>query len=89
MRAETLDLNFRSLDHRFELGDEFLVHRVVGGAESVQGGCAGPVENPELARCLCVSGAINLRVPIKRLFATCLRIAFGCAAPLCARSLEA
>jgi hypothetical protein len=41
MRAKTLDLSFRSLDHRFEVGDEFLVHRVVGGAESVEGGCAG------------------------------------------------
>ena len=47
MRAETLDLAFRSLDHGFEVGDEFLVHRVVGCAERVEGGCAGSVENPK------------------------------------------
>ena len=47
MGAETLDLTFCSLDHRFEVGDEFLVHRVVGGPESIEGGCAGSVKNPE------------------------------------------
>ena len=47
MGAEPLDLALRSLDHRFEVGDELLVHRVIGGAEGVEGGCAGSVKNPE------------------------------------------
>jgi len=47
MGAEALDLALRSLDHRFEVGHELIVHRVVGGAESVECGCAGSIENPE------------------------------------------
>ena len=47
MRAETLDLASRSLDHGVEVGEEFLVYRVVGCAERVAGGCAGSVEDSE------------------------------------------
>jgi hypothetical protein len=47
MRAETFDLAFRSLHHGLEVGDEFLVYRVVRCAERVEGGCAGSIEDPE------------------------------------------
>lgn len=47
MRAEALDLTLRSLDHRFEVGDELLVDRIVCGAEGVERSRARSVENPE------------------------------------------
>lgn len=47
VRAETLDLILRSLDHRFEVDDELLVDRVVRGTEGVERSRARSVENPE------------------------------------------
>ena len=47
MCGESFDLVLRSLDHRLQIEDELLVNRVVGGSESIEGGCAGSVENPE------------------------------------------
>ena len=69
MGAEALDLFLRSLDHRLEVGDELLVHRVVRGAEGVESGCAGSVENPKHGQVPVRGSRHDLRVPMKRLVA--------------------
>ena len=72
MGAEALDLALRSLDHRFEVGHELIVHRVVGGAESVECGCAGSIENPEHGQMLVRASRHGPRVPVMRVAANFL-----------------
>ncbi len=47
MCGESFDLALGSLDHRLQIDHQLLVNRVVGGSESIEGGSAGSVENPE------------------------------------------
>lgn len=74
MGAEALDLTFRPLDHRFEVGDELFVHRVVRGPERVEGGRAGSVENPEHGQVFVgVSCHLASRSPAIGFLQTCLQ----------------
>lgn len=68
--AEALDLTLRPLDHRFEIGDEFLVHGIIRGTEGVERGRARPVENPQ--HCQFFGGrSLDARsIPQKRLHVT-------------------
>ena len=47
MRREPFDFTLRPLDHLLQIDDELVVNWVVGGSESVEGGSAGSVKNPE------------------------------------------
>jgi hypothetical protein len=47
MGGEALDFVLRPLYHGLEVDDKLIVDRVVCGAEGVERGCAGTVEDPE------------------------------------------
>ena len=80
MRAETFDLAFGSLDHGVEVGDEFLVYRVVGCAERVAGGCAGSVENPEHGQRSTTNSSESKRMASTSLPRPCRSVLSACSA---------
>lgn len=63
MCAEALNLILCTFDHRFEIGDECFVYRVICGAERIERGSARSVENPKHCEFLCRVRFDGLRLP--------------------------
>jgi hypothetical protein len=57
--GEAFDLAVCPLDHDLKVREELFVYGVVCGAEGVERGCAGSVENPEHGELLMSGGGLD------------------------------